>query len=180
MPSVRVRRGSHYSTLLGDDAHVNAEQSTRPRSRTLQSIYRSPEDPEPQQGSPSSGRSPNEAGPSQTPMQRASNIHHHPGRVADHIMSRSHSSRALRGHSSRDYLQADDGRRDMSDSSRSGRVMLEGSQVDVSIPKDGRPGILESQLSLSSLASNPFRNASQNSLHHEDDIVEHLDVIGMV
>ena len=52
------------------------------------------------------------------------------------------------------------------------RVTLEGSQVELNVPKDAGPGLLESNLSLNSMASNPFRSDRDSTLNHEDDIVE--------
>lgn len=192
MPSVRVRRGSQYASLVGDEGQGEQPAVTRPRSRTLASIYRPPSiandlekgdnNPGPlsrasRSGSGSgSGEEGEKAGPSHSVAVedvRPTNSQMQ-GRVADHILTHSRSSRALQTHTSRDYLRSDHGRlRSTSGSPGPGRVTLEGSQVDFNVPRDAGPGLLESNLSLNSGNGNPFRS-DEDSLHHDDDIVEYV------
>ena len=94
---------------------------------------------------------------------------------------RSILSPGLRGYKSYDYISENAKRRRTSSAEArngDGTITLEGSQANVVVPDGGYPGLLESNLSLASAASNPF-GRNDSSLNHEDDIVEHLDVIGM-
>ena len=187
MPSVRVRRGSQYASLLGEDGQGQGDfPVTRPRSRTLASIYRPPSiAPDLEQGkrTPSplrqasdsgSGADGEKAGPSAShAVEEARPVSAHvQGRVADHILQKTRSSHHLQPQSSRDYLRVEHGRtRAMSSVHGPRRVTLEGSQIDLNVPKDAGPGLLESNLSLDTNNSNPFQS-DDDSLHHEDDIVE--------
>lgn len=182
MPSVRVRRGSQYSFLLGDDGARN-ETPARPRSRTLASIYRPsgllvPESNQTGEPSSSTGRQDllNANDPPRTGNDRQN------GRVADSILNGSRPPQTVRGYRSHDVLR-DRPPRISSDSVErkgDGAFTLEGAQANVVVPNDGsgKQGILESNLSLASAASNPFQSSIEDLHHHEDDIVEHLDVIG--
>lgn len=188
MPSVRVRRGSQYATLLGEDGQPEQHRISRPRSRTLASLYGPPNVADLEAGRPhtqstlrqgtcSSSES-DKAGPSHTvnveEARPASSYMQ--GRVADHILTKSRSSAALLRHSSQDYLRAEGGRiRSVSVTDYGPqRVTLEGSQVDLNVPRDAGPGVLESNLSLQSMASNPFRSDGDSVRNHEDDIVEYV------
>ena len=178
MPSVRVRRSSQYASLTGEDNSPNqshGRRNTRPRSRTLTSIYNVPD-----QQPTSSGNDSKDAGSSSgnlndsTPAPKLDR-RYHTGKVAGTVLSPS-----LRGYKSHDHINENSKR--LRTSSAEGRtgggtIILEGSQADVVVPDDGYPGILESNLSLASAASNTF-GRNDNFLNHEDDIVEHLDVIG--
>lgn len=185
MPSVRVRRGSQYASLLGEDELQEQNRGsgiTRPRSRTLASIYQNSdpltivnvEDAQGAQAESSSG--PERASrPGDSPPRPLS-------KVASSILSHQKSSELLRAPRSQDFGSAHRRRPAYASDSRlhDRTLTLEGQQADVIVPNDGRPGVLESQLSFSSAESDPFSNASENSLNHEDDIVEHLDAIGML
>ncbi|KAH8113230.1 hypothetical protein DFH11DRAFT_1600871 [Phellopilus nigrolimitatus] len=175
MPSVRVRRGSSYASLNGDD---NAEQlrssaTTRPRSRTLASIYR-PSDPLASEPSPADeSRAPR---PGFLDAERAFSTFN-PSKVADSILSAPHASQPLKRYKSNDLLYGES-RRGSSGSGgqndRPGTVTLEGSQADVVVPNVGHPGLLESRLSFTSDGSNAFQGSNEDALHHEDDIIPKL------
>ena len=179
MPSVRVRRGSQYASLIGEDNtpdQTHPRQSSRPRSRTLASIYNVPS-----QLAPSSGRDTSESGESTGQLHEpasgpSTDRKPYAGKIAGSILSP-----GLRGYKSYDYISEHAKRRRTSSAEArngDGTITLEGSQANVVVPDGGYPGLLESNLSLASAASNPF-GRNDSSLNHEDDIVEHLDVIGM-
>ncbi|KAI5124945.1 hypothetical protein M0805_007372 [Coniferiporia weirii] len=182
MPSVRVRRGSQYASLYDgdgnnpDQAGNTGSDATRPRSRTLASIYHRTDplahinltDGEPSTGAPL----PNVERPTNHTGQSSS-------KVAGSILSGQQPPHALREYRSGDFAYGEIGPFSPSPGApgNSRSITLEGSQADVVVPNDGLPGLLERQLSVASARSNPFRSSSEESLHHEDDIVEHLDVI---
>lgn len=181
MPSVRVRRGSQYASLLGDDElqQNRSPTLTRPRSRTLASIY--------QNADPLTivnVEQPEAAQPEVASPDRISRLDDTPSRpaskVASTILSQQRSTEALRGYRSHDYANSYRRRTSRASDSRPDNRThtIEGQQADLVVPDAGRPGLLESQLSFSSAGSNPFNSPSEESLNHEDDIVEHLDVIG--
>lgn len=178
MPSVRVRRGSQYRAIGGDDGpEQQASTSGRPRSRTITSMYRSEgtsQDDSPSVGqlSPRRRRSDTEAEDTRSDNGSPYDSRRRLSKIEDSILSRKRSSNAVRGQRSLEPLW----RRP---ESMEGQV-LHGSQADIMVPGDGRPGRLESALSLTSSGEgeeNPFHSSSE-SLNHDDDIVEHLEVIG--
>ena len=187
---MRVRRGSQYRTLEGEDNAEGGRNDTtgRPRSRTLASLYRSevssptasPVVTSPVEELPSERRraqSDAEAGgssekPDLPREYRPYDSVRVPSKIADSILSKKRSSQAVRAQRSLEPLWR---RTESSD----GQI-LHGSQADIVVPGDGRPGRLESALSLSSAGEeeDPFRSSSDSLDHHDDDIVEHLEVIG--
>lgn len=178
MPSVRVRRGSQYRAIGGDDgSEQQASTSGRPRSRTITSIYRSEgtsQDDSPPAGqlSPRRRRSDTEVEDTKFDNGSPYDSRRRFSKIEDSILSKKRSSNIVRGQRSLEPLW----RRP---ESLEGQV-LHGSQADIMVPGDGRPGRLESALSLTSTGEgeeNPFHSSSE-SLNHDDDIVEHLEVIG--
>lgn len=174
MPSVRVRRSSQYVSIRGEDG-TRDDTQRRPRSRTLASIYRPP-------GQASSESSQSDAAiaspigqdDADADLSRGSTAQF--SRVADSILYGSAGPSHPRRYTSNELLNGQRADSLEPERRRAGAtITFEGSQADVVVPDDGKgPGILERSLSLSSDASDPF----QNSAEHEDDIVEHLDVIG--
>ncbi len=199
MPSVRVRRGSRpYTSLFGEENVDSNEQQQegasdirRARSETLASLYRPPP------GSPS--RPPQEISQSQqTPespmahahfdylappsrelspdgMQRYGTLRSKPSRIAGSILSSQRSQRHMRGRSGSNAMRSS---MDSDDARGRGSITLEGSQADVVIQSDGHPGLIGSSLSVASSTPSTYDGSSSDELHHEDEIVEHLDVIG--
>jgi hypothetical protein len=58
---------------------------------------------------------------------------------------------------------------------RSDMMMLEGLQTDVRVSSHGEPGLIEN--SINSMTGDHDQDGHPE--HHHDDVVEHLDVIGM-
>lgn len=177
MHSVRVKRGQ-YSTL--EDGSI--QRNTRPRSRSLADVFGPPApltaptlprqqvQNHPRQrsetvSSPRTDEHPSTASPPRTLRRPSSKIH-------EHIMS---STRRDSTRRNRHYSEAQtspllgDGRRRSEDSSDV--VSLRGSAENVEYRGDSRRmGRIGSALN--------FHEDGDDGLHHEDDIVEHLDVIG--
>lgn len=196
MPSVRVRRGSlPYTTLESDSDErqgtAERQNGRRPRSGTLASIFRqdaqpsasppAPPHPSPPMPSPDSPQahsrhlspSPRQSSPS-SPQQRYGSLRSKPSKIADSILSGRMSQRRLLprgGSTGRSSVETDRDRRES--------LTLEGAQADVVIPTDGHPGLIGSSLSLGSSIPGSWDTSSRDEFHHEDEIVEHLDVIGM-
>jgi hypothetical protein len=174
MPSVRVRR--QYSPL---------QDPTEQEPRSLAAIF-SPGQPEPRPVSvvlPDSPAIPqqqpgasNDASPTR---QRARGL----SRVSRHCLSQSFRNSDVPRVEDRERDQRVRERRSHgsmnSPRTRSpnrlavhdGMVAIEGSQVDVWVHSDGEPGRIGSALSVHSDGQQPEDD------HHQDDIVEHLDVI---
>lgn len=111
------------------------------------------------------------------------NAHRPVSKIASSILLRQKSAELRRTYKSQDFAHDARTRQSRASDSRldNATTTFEGRQADVVVPNDGRPGLLESQLSISSVESDPFdNNSSQVSLNHEDDIVEHLDAIGLL
>ena len=179
MPSVRVRRNSQYTTLSGEDGTVPPRDNTgRPRSRTLASSFRipgsTPYPSSPVERSNLAIRTGSEFATAERNLSadRPYNSVRLPSKVADSSLR---ATQALRGVRSHDHPYFQNRRLE---NNQDGTIALQGSQADIVVPNSGHPGVLESTLSFSSVASDPFRGSDDESLH-EDDIVEHLDVIGM-
>ena len=179
MPSVRVRRSSRYSSLLGEDTESpNSEIRGRPRSRTLVSIFQNrPPNLDTQQvastshfqsGQDESGNV-SDSKPSPTSQSATS-------KVASSIRNPSLHA-PLRGHRSFPGFH----REDLQASSMGQRhsLKLEGSQADVIVPYDGTMGRIESTLSSTRYNDRDIDlDEGSDHTHHDEDIVEHLDVIG--
>ena len=58
-------------------------------------------------------------------------------------------------------------------------MTVEGVQADIRMPPHVQPGIVESSINLSFPANGEDPRHSGFSDHHHDDVVEHLDVIGI-
>ena len=176
MHSVRVKRGQYASLQDGPQ-----ERITRPRSRSLATIFGSPTLPStsvvpvlPQEQGHVRQRSQTLSVPGGDPTRSTVSpprtLRRPSSKIHDHIMS------STRGGSTRRYLQPEGG----PDSPLLGRrrddegsdiVSLQGSAGNVEYRGDARRmGRIGSALSL---PSDEYDDA-----HHEDDIVEHLDVIG--
>lgn len=201
MPSVRVRRGSRAYTSLYGEENVEANEQPRggnsdmrrARSETLASLYRSPPDSPPQvpqeirQSQPSTDSPvqhahfdylapPPSRGSSPDAMQRYGSLRSRPSRIAGSILSSRNSQRQLRERAGSNARRSSI---DSGDAQGRGSITLEGSQADVVIPNDGgHPGLIGSSLSIASSTPSTYDDSSSDELHHEDEIVEHLDVIG--
>lgn len=172
MPSVRVKRGD-YATLK--------EQQ---EARTLATIFRGQDDEhlpvppaiygtsaqQPQSAPPTMGRSAPTAGSSAAP-------HGHNrlrrGRVHNHCMRTSVSGYPEPPFTAQPRRVSISSQRDTSDA-RS----FNGSSVIEVRTGDRQPGLIDSALSLDSQDMDNSMTAEQRDQHHDDDIVEHLDVIG--
>ena len=179
MPSVRVRRArSQYTTLRGEPdggADVTLRVEDPPasrRRRTLVSIFhdqpgsppvstQTQEDDEPQRSSRL------RRGSTRSRQYDSGSIENRRpiSKVVDTIMN-SASPRTtgfLRTHKSTEPLV--------------GQTELRGSQADIRVPSSDHPGILNSDLSVSSRVYSET-DEDEDEDHHHDDVVEHLDVIG--
>lgn len=168
MPSVRLRRGSlSQYTVFGRDDDGQDDVVTRPRSRTLNSIFR----PQPEQSSSSDSppRPIAQDGGSPDPQQH--------GKVSGSILGNTlRIPGALRDKRSRGSLAP--GRSPSPATRLKGSTTFHGSQEDVVIPREDQVGRIGSSFSLSSSVNDRSYHSSNEELNHEDNIVEHLDVIG--
>lgn len=179
MPSVRLRR-SQYASLIDDDGTHNESQS-RPRSRTLASIYR------PSSQAAHEGVSGLHARPGSSPsaqeqavVSRSSSVRP-TSRVAETILygladqNLGEVTSLSRGSSQGDVLSSSS---DSDERRRYGRVIQDWPYAHPNLSDGGRRrAVNDSNLSLYSDSSDesfdPYRD-----IDHEDDVVEHLDVIG--
>lgn len=162
MPSVRVKR--HVYSSLGYQSRAGPSEGS-PRPRSLANLFKWPL----LEGPPSP--LPNES-PTIRPPPIATTMSRRTGsRVQDHLIPLLGQERArARAMSlSQRYHQSP------RPSGDSAVVMLEGENVDVQVPGDDEPGRIDSTLSFSSY-NDPEHSGRD---HHHDDIVEHLDVIGV-
>lgn len=192
MPSVRVRRGSQYTTLSGsENGDQNDERgtatggATRPRSRTIASIYSSFRQSAQAQEADTSGASPSQLRPERpfNSLNRSSKVEDAIKKQASRTLRPSDARRSFSpsgGHSGRASYEYDRDHSDVGSRPRDS-VILEGSQADVVVPRDGPMGRVGSALSVTDSHVDSFDDSSTDELnHHEDEIVEHLDVIGMM
>lgn len=183
MPSIRVKRG--YSTLQESPLLPAAEAPqavTRPRSRSLAHIFTPIPQDQPAQDAelrPSHNRRRSQTVTEGAITPGTRTLPRQPSRILNHIMSSTKiarpEARSLR-HRASSVLSGV--RRSFSRTSRdrSDMVSIEGRQEDILVPADPghEPGRLGSALSIRPEdARDPFEE------HHHDDIVEHLDVIGV-
>ncbi|TFK55975.1 hypothetical protein OE88DRAFT_1804760 [Heliocybe sulcata] len=172
MPSVRVRRGT-YSSLRDEPAYGTTLASRRrPRGNTLAEIFfHRDASPEVDSGA-AAGQLPNNSSlprttsdpgalPPEQPVQSRSKVSHH-------ILNGTWKSGRLMSR------RADGSRTSIGSSSGNRLVAQQGSQVDVLVPEGEHAGRVNTALSLKSTRTS---FASLDSQHHEDDIIEHLDVI---
>lgn len=174
MHSVRVKRGQYASLQDRPQGRI-----TRPRSRSLATVFGSPTLPSTpaftsNEPTHARHRSQTVSGPGGDPSDSTSSpprtLRRPSSKIHDHIMS------STRGGSFRRHLHPEEaqnspllGRRRNED--RSDVVSLQGSAENVEYRGDGRRmGRIGSALSLP--------DGMHDDQHHEDDIVEHLDVIG--
>lgn len=175
MPSVRVRRTSDYTQL---DDQGNVKRNTRERTAlgtvfpSLQNLKRpSSSGGELSVVSPPPATRPEIRRATISGPRAASPVIRRPragSRVVDHIVKPRPSGSSLRQQRSTTPLRRDES---------SSHVIFEGSQADVVLDHQvgEDPGFIESALSLHS-----GHSAAVEDEHHHDDIVEHLDVIGML
>lgn len=170
MPSVRVKRGhNNYAALDDDTQGRQASHPRRRRSHTLSSLF-TPDPPAQRADSTSS------APGSTPPTNPYGTIPRRGSRVADHVMRgsvRSSQAPTLRERNSSQPLRASPTSHDDGSYERdsAGNYLIEGAQETVAVPQDPLHGRVGSALSLQS------QQGDENG-HHEDDIVDHLDVIG--
>ena len=188
MPSIRVRRTADYAQL---DDQGNVIRNTRERT-ALETVF--PSLPnlkrpsslggEPSRVSPPPATRPgarratvsapktNEVWRSASPIVRRPRAG---SRVVDHIVRPRPSGSGLRQQRSTTPLRRDESVR--SSSTTRSHIVLEGNQADVVLDHQvgEDPGFIENSLSVHSTLS-----AAAGDEHHHDDIVEHLDVIGML
>ncbi|KAL5508277.1 hypothetical protein ACEPAH_5896 [Sanghuangporus vaninii] len=179
MPSVRLRR-SRYASLSDDDGFLS-ESQRRPRSRTLASIYRpssqaAPQAPAGLHSRPGSSPSVQE----QATISRPSSVRP-TGRVAENILygapdqNLGEGTNLSRGSSQGDVLSSSsesEGRK------RYGRAAQDWPHAALSQPDGSRRRTMNySTLSLYSDTSDDSFDPYRNAADHEEDIVEHLDVI---
>ena len=134
--------------------HRDSGMTKRPRSQTLASLFGEPRSSTyPRQTSPFSGRGQPRSteGEEEVPTVRRPTL----GLVAGHLSYRSQLPLHVA---------------DLPQSSRPSIIAGQGSQVDVLIPHEGQPSLVGSALS---------HVLDTQMEHHEDNIVEHLEVIGM-
>ncbi|KAL5527363.1 hypothetical protein ACEPAG_6154 [Sanghuangporus baumii] len=179
MPSVRLRR-SHYASLGDDDGLLNESQS-RPRSRTLASIYRpssqaAPQAPAGLHSRPDSGHSVQE----HVAISRPNSVRP-TGRVAESILYGAPGQNFGEG---TDLSRASSQGDVLSSSSESegrkqyGRATQDWPHAALSQPDGSRRRAMnDSTLSLYSDTSDDSFDPYRNATDHEEDIVEHLDVI---
>lgn len=182
MPSVKVRRRayshSQYGTLLeegGNDASQapHNDSTTRPRSRTLASLFMASQTDPSNRGEGARRQQQNARRPSETSGPSATNARTAPlGRVAHSIRKTGSYVRPPLRMGSLDPT-ASTAAGNQGDQDR--MVLLHGSQLDVAVHSNDLAGVMGSSLSLASHISSML---SLDDEHHEDDIVEHLDVIG--
>lgn len=188
MPSVRVRR-TDYAQL---DDQGNVIRDTQERTG-LGSVFPSLQKRPSSSGGEPSRLSPPPATQAETSRSRRATIsvpkpdeaQRSPSpvirrpragsRVADHIVRPRPSAGGLRQQRSTTPLRRDGSVR--SSSTTQSPVVLEGSQADVVLDHQvgDEPGFIGSALSVHSGLS-----IMDEDEHHHDDIVEHLDVIGML
>ena len=190
MPSVRIRRGSLYSTLLGEDGDEgrNTETGGRRRSRTLTSIFQTrPPTESTSQGTPNERFQAQEDEGNTSPSGQtttSSSDYSAPRSVTGKVASSIRSSSVhmpLRGHRSHPAFSWDE--RQPSSSQQRHSLTLEGSQANIIIPTGdgGGMGRIGSSFSLPRTNSQEYDDEvddRSDEFHHDDDIVEHLDVIG--
>jgi len=172
MPSIRVRR-SHYGAL--DDLSLEpstqyprslanslgGSQPQRPRAKSTSQVdHGNNVIPEPATV-PRVARSP---GLSVSHRPRAASV------VSQHVLNVAPNRMAT--NSTRDRrISAHPGSHS---SARSGMIELEGDQADILVPSDTQGGAVGSALNLTR-----YHESQADEDEHHDEIVEHLDVIGM-
>ncbi len=191
MPSVRVKRGQ-YSYLF-DGQQDDSTAQRRPRSRSIASILG--QNPTSPQGAPTQEAPPSPLTELQHGRQRSRTIdtavsdaptpgrlQRPPSRISDHIMSSARTPQRTGMSSAEVRTRASDSprltaeKRDRSSQDGGDTVSLQGSTENIVYHGSGRPGRIGSALSLPTSQRSSY---DLNDEHHHDDIVEHLDVIGM-
>lgn len=183
MPSVRVKRGQ-YAFLDDADAPLTLP-ATRPRSRSIAGIFSAPAPGTPAPVPDSRGERPrshtiNDAAPPQVGASRPPpprTLRRPPSKIHDHILGIQRSpspafqriqvdAKRARANSSADAGSAVRRSEDGTDV-----ISLSGSNENIVYHGDsGHPGRIGSALSLP--------EDERQALHHHDEIVDHLDVIG--
>ncbi|KAJ4478229.1 hypothetical protein J3R30DRAFT_2878497 [Lentinula aciculospora] len=161
MPSVRVKRHNYLS--LGNRSEGGNSRSLAHIFRRTQSVH---DEPQPSPSSPQSEHA----------QTRGTLLLRSGSRVQDHLLSLqtpllSEDRRRARALSlPRRFISSQPS---PTTSVGSGAATLESSAIDVRVQGEGEngPGLIDSALSLSEAAENI------DSVHHHDDVVEHLDVI---